>query len=296
MNRFIYCTFLIFFVVIALVLIDNPVTSATQKEEKNTSELAIRDAIAFLENKKLIAEKKDDQNKISAAIEALSKFLPKEKEVNEKNNPPLPNLNKKFSGKSSFNLKSKELSIYYDFKSKKQLDDFKFKNEKPQIGFGFLRLAGAEKIEHSVNFKTVKITTTIFIESAGNSENSSILGTNAGKEGLFIINSRGSNINLDFQSTKSKYFDTLTSKDYRTSYNKALGVFVPEFLKINIPISMSLTENKVSLKFGADEIAAPHKVSLAGNVTLAGGQGGIRFGPLTISGVPENDWLEDLMK
>ena len=112
MNRFFYCIFLFFFVVIALVLIDNPVTSATQKEEKNTSELAIRDAIAFLENKKLIAEKKDDQNKISAAIEALSKFLPKEKEVNEKNNPPLPNLNKKFSGKSSFNLKSKEFYLF----------------------------------------------------------------------------------------------------------------------------------------------------------------------------------------
>jgi len=308
MIRFNFLFFSLSFLFCFLV---DPVYSAFQKEEKSSSELAIRDAIAVLNIKKLMAENKDDQVKINAAIEALTKLLPKEKEVNEKNNQALPDLNKLFSGKSSFNAKSKELSIYYDFKSKKQLDDFKIGAEKPQIGQGFLRVAGAENIRHIVNFKTVKITTTVFIESVPR-ERSPILGTDAGDNGVLTVSSRNCNINLDFKGTNgtkgvknprsnivnilisSDSSDALTSKEYNTK--KYLNSFVPEFQKTIIPISMSFTEKKVALKFGADDIAAPLEALLAGHVTLAGGQGGIKFGPLTISGVPENNWLEDLMK
>ena len=82
-------------------------------------------------------------------------------------------LNKKFHGRATFDDTTRVLTVFYDFKKKTQLADFK---GNPVWGKGLIGVPTGEHVLHVAKFKTVTVSGMV----AMNSTNSALILTTGG--------------------------------------------------------------------------------------------------------------------
>ncbi|QEL17867.1 hypothetical protein [Limnoglobus roseus] len=250
-------------------------------------EEAVREAITVLEARKAQVEKKEDKDKIAKAIADLEKLLPAAKNDGGKAKADADlvklitpaALKKKFAGKAAFNAKTGELTLVYDFKEKEQLKDFDLGDAKPEVKQLTLRVGPADGIQHVAKFKTMKVTGSVAVENVPFDVRKPFMRTTEGTS-VAIDEWNGNRLKLLQKETQigEKHFG-------RVSFEKRL-----------VPVVLLITESKASAKFGDHEIAGKVEGVTAGHVELLGGQGGVMFKSLVISGVPDEGWAKTFFK
>ena len=141
-------------------------------------EVAVKDAIKTLKEKRAAVKDKADQALLDTAIKDLEERLaqvgkvepePEEKKVEAFVMPKGWEL--KFNtGKTrpTYNPKTGELKLVYDFFDAKQLKDFEYdKDFKPTVQKGILTVKGGEKIQHVVRFLTASVSCDATAQSKG---------------------------------------------------------------------------------------------------------------------------------
>ena len=63
-----------------------------------------------------------------------------------------------------------------------------------------------------------------------------------------------------------------------------------------IPVALTVTSSKATVKVGEIELAGKIEAEAAGQVELLGGLGGVKIKSLVISGVPEVEWAKEFFK
>lgn len=251
-------------------------------------EEAIREAITVLEARKAQVEKKEDKDKIARAIGDLEKLLPAAKNDGGKAKADADlvklmtpaALKKKFAGKAVFNAKTGELTLVYDFKEKEQLKDFDLKEVKATVKAGALRVGPADEIQHAAQFKTLKVTGNVAVENIPHNSVKPFLRTTGG--------TTAATDEVNGQMVK------LLQKDKQIGL-KHFGMGV-QYENRLVPVVFTVTDSKVTLKFGDNEIAGKVEGVTAGHVELLGGQGGVIFKSLVISGIPDEGWAKGFFK
>ena len=178
-------------------------------------------------------------------------------------------LRKKFSGKTSYNNKTGELTLAYDFKSKEQLKDFKIGEATVAVTGGVLSLRAADSIQHIVSFKSASI--------GGNFA--------PGGDEFAIFVSRSASVRF-----KEWPFVELFSAGEPVAHRDEFKHAWP------MPIQYDVSETKVRVVFAGQELAGRRKnADSVGHFTLSGGNSGLAVSSLIISGVPEESWLKEFL-
>lgn len=120
--------------------------------QEPTSEDAMDDAIAILSARKLQMSAQPDQDRTDEAIAALQ-------QLQTKNNPHnASKRSKKLAGQYTYNAKTGELTVSYDFRNPKQLADFTTVGGTINLQGGMLVLEPGQSATTLVKFKTVTVT------------------------------------------------------------------------------------------------------------------------------------------
>lgn len=140
-------------------------------------EVAVKDAIKTLKEKRAKVQDKADQALLDTAIKDLEERLAQvgkgEPDEEKKDGPfVMPKgWELKFNtGKTrpTYNPKTGESKLVYDFSDAKQLKDFEYdKDFKPAVQKGVLSVKGGEKIQHVVRFLTASVSCEATAESKG---------------------------------------------------------------------------------------------------------------------------------
>src|SRR5262245_34505774 len=140
----------------------------TPAEDESPAKEAIKEAITLLEARKARLEDKAAQEELAKAIAALETSLAKKVEGRGKAPPGPLNIipevvRKKLAGKATYNPRTGELILIYDFKDKRQLKDFDAGKSSPVLVRGALQMEGGESMTHAVKFKTLTASGVIVI-------------------------------------------------------------------------------------------------------------------------------------
>lgn len=185
-------------------------------------------------------------------------------------------LKKRFAGKASYNQKSGELTVKYDFSSKKQLGDFKLTKQKHQVQDKVLYLDAAEELVHGAKFQSFSVSAMTLVKGMRH------VGLGSTKDVKF--DSGG--LNLD-----TIYLAVPDSED------KVIFKIVPENVRTGeIPISLSVETTKTTGRWGDQVLAAPTvRKTDVHQVKLIAGEEGSYFSDLVIVGIPDADWFDGLI-
>lgn len=172
-------------------------------------------------------------------------------------------LKKKFAGRASFNPKTAELTLAYDFANKKQLSDFELGDTKPVLAGGVLTLEAAATIRHIVEFKT--LTVTGILRAGGTAVGEPHLATTSkvrvyGNGGLIVDGQGGQNDIGGITAGSPTYF------------------------------TLTITEKRLGFEAGTKKGGLARDVPKAGQLILGGGGSGNQFSKLTLTGTMDDDW------
>lgn len=119
---------------------------------------AIQDAIKSLQAKKASATDPTDRDKIDQAVAALQKLIAKPAAVRHVFPQLTPEmLKEKLHGRASYDAKTGELTLTYDFANQEQMKDFDLgRGSRLKMSSGVLTLNGSEKYTHIVLFRTMR--------------------------------------------------------------------------------------------------------------------------------------------
>jgi hypothetical protein len=285
---------------------------------------AIREALAVLEERKADADNKEVQAQIDSAIVALEQLLLKDAE--EGNRPKeVPALlikssilRKHFKGFSS--AKDGKVTFVYDFRRKDQLNDFLPEGAKVEVDNGtpsrpFLRIPPAVKITHKARFKTVAVNGVFKVENPGPAIASTpFLGLSGGLE-LCTSADNGSTFKLAINGQQLITGDVGAEAPLGNSgsfkmlfkgrelAHKFVG---PDRIDAAYSHRLELTDDRMPIltTTSLSKLASNKTFQLselieeghAGEVLLYGGKGGTLIQSLTISGMPDEDWIKTLGK
>lgn len=185
-------------------------------------------------------------------------------------------LRKTFVGKATYNKNTSELQIIYDFRNASQLADFEVGGFTPKIANGMLLLAGGESIWHKAKFKTLRVQGEIGM----NHFDSDVVRV-AKDTGI-----RCRNVPPDFYNVSVLMFDEKVAGQEFIKKPKEARMF---------QFGFEVTEKRIGSIF--ERINLGHAVTAPispCSIGLFGGIGGNAYRNLTIIGVPDPAWLNEL--
>lgn len=189
-------------------------------------------------------------------------------------------LKKKFAGKATFNPKTGELSLAYDFPGKAQLSDFEVGDKKVLITKKTLFIEAGDELKHIAKWRSFTVNSVLsFKEMAG-----------AG-----VASSNGAQFRLAGAGSATILLAMPLGETVRK-------IAPPSVRNGSVPAIFSVTPKKATARWG-DEILAVPAPKLAvqqevppHQVVLHAGRVGCGFGNLTITGVPDPEWLENFLR
>lgn len=254
---------------------------STRADDESPSDAAIKEAITILEARQAKTQSKADKNKIAKAIETLEKQLspdqnPADKPEAAKVTEISPEaLRKKFGGKAAFNSKTGELTLVYDFKNKDQLKDFS--GEELELKKNVVRIAAGDKMRHVVGFASGNVTGTFVSENTEGGH--IIMGFNRGFFGYEVLPDNRSNFHI--------YSHAQRVGEFKSNWHSGTPM----------TLSFSVNEKRARMTIGKKELGAGRREKEpAGCFVFMGGPAGMKVSSLVISGIPEEDWLQDFLK
>jgi hypothetical protein len=173
-------------------------------------------------------------------------------------NPAL--LRKKLRGRVTYDARTHVLTLYYDFKNKRQLEDFE---GHPTLGNGCMAIPIGEHALHIAKFKTVVV--------------SGVCAMQSPKEGDLISATGG--------FVAGRHGTTLSVSGQGDGVSNQVG---PEDKIVVCPFEFILT-HKMAFVMGS-EVAKERKEVAVGQVKLLSGLAGVAYGNLTISGEVDMGW------
>lgn len=244
-------------------------------EDESPADKAINKAIADLDKAKLTLKDPLDQAKIDKAIRELEIIIGDEDATK---GAPLnfvvkpADLKKKFGGKATFNAKTGELTLAYDFGQKSQLSDFEVADLKVLLKDKTLYIDSADKLQHSARFRSFTVSAVMAIKVMRGPGIASSNGTLLGTGGL----------NAD-----SVWVQAIDGA--------GAGKVVPDNIRSGrIPVTFTITPVKSSISYGNERLATPTvKKDDIHQIVLVGGTEGCGFSNLVITGVPDPAWFKE---
>lgn len=248
--------------------------------EQSPSEKAIAEAIALLESKRDTIGDALETAKIDKAIRELEALIedpdhPKPAETPEiKFEVKTSVLKKKFVGKPTYNSKTGELTIDYDFAGKPPLADFESTNAKVVVQKKVMLVDAGERLTHVAHFKNFTATAVLTIK---------------GMRGAGLASTNGSQLKTGGNGD-TIFLEVAGALGARKAlpFNQRSG---------NIPVSLSINSSKTSIRFSNELLAAPtaRKDDLH-QVILVSGAEGCGFSNLVITGVPDPAWFKEFLE
>jgi hypothetical protein len=243
--------------------------------DDSPGDLAIRGAIEALRAKKAQAGNKADRDKIDRAITALERVLAQPAvapDAEDKDAFPLtPELLKdKFHGRATYNAKTGELSLAYDFRNRNQLKDFDLDGANPWMANGAVEVLGQQKFTHVAKFLTLTATAEVAIGKPLGF----YLGTSQDLQ-LYIHDNWSIELWLDGQLA-------------------ARNPLPPAQQRKPMRVVMTVEPKRFSLQAGSVKLAGSvTDKARGGQVVLMGGHNdGAQFRNLVITGKPDPEWAK----
>ena len=263
-----------FCLVVAILCANTLQAEARPKQEaqdspdvRSVADNALIEAITLLQTHKKKATDADKE-KIDAAIAALQKLVPETPHDAPLITPAL--LRRKFGGNASYEPKSGELTLTYDFKSKDQLSDFTSDGPKLPFRRGLLHIEAGQRILHLVRFNSVRATGEVaFSNLAGDH-----LRTTEGFGMTFLDGSGHGRLTISSKSNEN------TMSPWHPFSLKKLNTF--EFM---------VGPERLTAKVEGIRVGKEMPVDQAGQLEFCGGAGGNVFAHLVISGQVDPEWL-----
>jgi hypothetical protein len=255
--------------------------------EKSASEKAISDAIKLLESRSEKAGDLLEQAKIEKAIRELEALLsepepnptptPNPKPSTKKNDnltASLKKLKKKFGGRATYDSKTNELLLEYDFKQKLQLNDFETTNKKVLLKDSMLMIDGDDELHHVAKFKSYAVSAVMSFKSPQNSGLGATNGTS------FRIGAERGGV-ASFKTAEGAGGTT----DIETKFRSG-----------SVPISIIVQPEKSTFSFGEHRSSAgTEKRDDSSQIVLFGGKDGCGFSNLVIVGIPDLTWFKTFL-
>lgn len=272
---------------IALSCLFVTMAMGADKAPQTPSEKAIAKAIKGLEADRDKIDDAIEHAKIDKVIRDLEAAIadpeadpkpgaPKAQSVNKLVVKPTT-LKKKFGAKASFNDKTGELTLAYDFTNKNQLSDFDAADvKKVRLAGGILLVDAVEKVSHSAKWNSFNVSAVMTLKSLKGSGIGSSNGT-----ALDMNGPHGNWIGLLVPEGSGP------SKEVRDSLRSG-----------RIPVSLMVTPEKAGMTFGDERLAAgtPKKEKDdTHQIILKGGSEGCGFSNLVIVGIPEPTWFAQIL-
>lgn len=179
-----------------------------------------------------------------------------------------------------------EFTLTYDFKTRKQLEDFAGNLKLSRlIGPGLLRVAGGESLTHKLACRSITVSTRYTVENIGapfaggpDKPVISVSGSGNVSPGFGWTNSNGAVLNL--------YNLKQTRPEYAT---RQLGDRLKGLPLNEVPVTFSAGPERVAVQHVNGELATRQAgLQEAGKLVLHGGHGGNRFRGLVLKVVPVN--------
>lgn len=180
--------------------------------------------------------------------------------------PPLGKLKDHFVGKVAVDKKTGEMTLTYDFRNAKQLDDFTVDEGKATAAKGMLLVEGASLIKHKVRWKSVKVASVIHVEAL---------------RGELIAGSAEGRVTVGGMYSEAVYL---------------LGthVIVDEAVrKGRVPIIFEMDDRAISIQYAQHNLAGKLKTTEPIQIELGGMFKGCGYSQMTIKGIPDFDWIQE---
>lgn len=249
--------------------------------EQTPSEKAIGEAIKLLEKERDGIDDAIEQAKVDKAIRELEALIdggespamerpvaePLDFEVN------LMTLKRKFAGKPTFNAKTGELTLVYDFSAKTQVGDFDATGMTVAVVKKRLGIDAGDSLTHVAKFRSFS---------------ASAVMTMKGMRGLGIASTNGSRLSAIGGKTLQ----------LGVPGGPPLSKPVPDPLRSGaIPISLTVNPIKTSVRYGTEKLSQPTvQKQDVHQVVLVGGNEGCAFSNLIITGMPDLEWLKSFLE
>lgn len=213
------------------------------------------------------------------AIRDLNKYLPGT-EAPAKAIAPLvlatKTLRKMFKGQSKYDAKTGVLSLGYDFNDPACVQDFKIDGTQPDLAKGALIVPLAESLTHKVVWGS-QLTITGEVK-CGNRNGDQIAFTNGlkfseGNYNAWFLNMTGPGV----ANVQARIND-----DYGHTEDSSWVSF-----------TITIVPKTISAKWGDAKLGAATTVPFSGGLKLLGGAGGNAYRNLIMSGIPDQEWLNN---
>lgn len=176
---------------------------------------------------------------------------------------------KKLRGRINYDPNTHILTLLYDFKNARQLDDFDLQENKPILHDGTLVLSPAQTIRHAVKFSTVTIT-----------------GTLANKgQGTYLKTTGGVRV-----TREGNWIGIYNASDGERFH----GAGENEANEYTIEIMPKTLRMRLGQGVVGKEVVNPTGWS-AGHVELCGGSSGAAFSTLMMKGEVDQEWAEGFL-
>jgi hypothetical protein len=226
----------------------------------------------------------ENVTKVEEETAAKDKVPTKEKDADKKGivRPPkidVKLLKKKFAGKVTANPKTGELVFTYDFKKPEQLNDFELNDTKPTVKAGTLIVGPGDFISHIVNFKTATVSGIVSISNVEDIHRDLVSTTGSTTTFAYHRANGGNSSEIVLKSNRN---EITTITDFPRPVRTA-------------PFSFGINGNKVTATFFNKNFGGEIEASNFGSLKMHGGSGGIAVSPLVITGVPDEEWLNEFL-
>ncbi|HEY1378399.1 MAG TPA: hypothetical protein VGF55_16490 [Gemmataceae bacterium] len=178
-------------------------------------------------------------------------------------------LRDKLKAKATFDPKSGELTLTYDFATADQLQDFTPDTGKPKHVNRTLVLEPGVKLTHVVQFKTLTLT--------------AVLGAPP-RKGVFL-SSPGVTASIGGSTAHTLYLEIAGEK-------KLSAVMPKDQQKGATRIGLAAGDGLVTLTFGSQKLGKSASVKV-GRVAFHGGEQGYTFGTVVLAGKVDPSWAND---
>jgi TolB-like protein len=191
-------------------------------------------------------------------------------------------LRKKFSAsKATYDAKTGELSLAYDFKTPLQSKDFDLKESKPNLRGGAVYLDPGDVIDHIAKFESATVSGIVSIPSIESQR--TLLSCSGGIE---LQYSREGGL------SQTQFFLLARQQGQKREVAKATSYPWP--IRI-APLRFSVIGNKASASVADRPFGGTSQLSEFGTLSIHGGSGGIAIGGLVISGKPNEEWFREFL-
>jgi len=234
----------------------------------------LREAIQLLNSRKEALHSSAEQKRIDDAVNDLLERIERATPAT----PPSAGLplstvmiRKKLRGKATYNAKTGELGLSYDFLNRAQLHDFECKKAQPVTAHGMLALGAGDSIAHVVKFRTVSLSAIVSLRQM---------------KGQLLATSGGASIDLGDPAADTLYLTTVG--------DDPIQLLVPDKERSGVlPFGLQIDERRLIVYWGTSKLGKAIAEPRAGRLELHGGEKGFAFGNLNLRGQLDEEWARE---